>query len=59
MTERTRLVSSGDHPVVRSGLRGLIDSQPDFEVVGEAANGAEAVRLAERLHLQVVLMVTS
>jgi chemotaxis response regulator CheB len=37
----------------------LIDSQPDFEVVGEAANGAEAVRLAERLHLQVVLMVTS
>ncbi len=38
-----------DHPVVRDGLSGMFASDPGFEVVGEAADGAEAVRLAGTL----------
>ncbi len=56
MTESIRLLIADDHPVVRAGLRGILDSQPDFEVVGEAADGAEAVALTGRLLPHVVLM---
>lgn len=35
------LVVVDDHPVVRDGLRGMFDSAPDFEVLGEASNGVE------------------
>ena len=45
-----------DHPVVRAGLRGMLESQPDFEVVGEATTGKEAVQLTDRLHPKVILM---
>lgn len=45
-----------DHPVVRDGLRGMLGSQPDFNVLGEAGNGDEAERLAESLQPEVVLM---
>ena len=49
MTEhRIRILVCDDHPVVRSGLRGMIQSQPDLEVIAEAAEGAEAVALAGR-----------
>ena len=41
---KIRLVIADDHPVVRDGLCGMLESQPDFEVVGEAADGAAAVR---------------
>ncbi len=51
-----RILVADDHPVVRAGLVGLLSSQLDFEVVGEATNGQEAINLAERLHPQVVLM---
>ena len=51
-----RLLIVDDHPVVRDGLRGVFAGQPDFEVVGEAADGAEAVALAETLLPHVVLM---
>jgi DNA-binding NarL/FixJ family response regulator len=51
-----RLLIVDDHPVVRDGLRGMFSRDPGFEVVGEAANGAEAIVLAERLHPDVVLM---
>jgi DNA-binding NarL/FixJ family response regulator len=44
-----------DHPVVRDGLRDMLSTQPDFEVVGEAANGLEAVAQTSRLQPQVVL----
>jgi DNA-binding NarL/FixJ family response regulator len=44
-----------DHPIVRTGLRALLDRQPDVEVVGEAATGEEAVTLAAHLHPDVVL----
>ena len=56
MTESIRLLIADDHPVVRAGLRGILDNQPDFEVVGEAADGAEAVALTGRLLPHVVLM---
>jgi DNA-binding NarL/FixJ family response regulator len=56
MTESIRLLIADDHPVVRAGLRGILDNQPDFEVVGEAAAGAEAVALTGRLLPHVVLM---
>ena len=52
----TRLLLADDHHIVREGLRALITVDPEFEVVGEASNGADAVRLARQLHPDVVLM---
>ncbi len=53
---RIRILIVDDHPVVRAGLAGLLSSQPDFEVVGEAGNGQEALSMLERLNPDVVLM---
>jgi DNA-binding NarL/FixJ family response regulator len=54
--KRIRLVIADDHPVVLDGLRGMLKSQSDFEIVGEASNGADAVRLTKELSPDVVLM---
>ena len=51
-----RLLIVDDHPVVRDGLRGIFAGDPEFEVLGEAADGAEAVTMAEALRPDVVLM---
>jgi DNA-binding NarL/FixJ family response regulator len=51
-----RLLIADDHPVVRDGLRGMLAGEADFEVVGEAASGAEAVALTDRERPDVVLM---
>lgn len=45
-----------DHHVVRQGLRALLESQADFNVVGEASGGMEAIQLTEKLHPQVVIL---
>jgi len=53
------IVLVDDHQLLREGLRNLLDSQPDMEVVGEAANGREAIELVGRLSPHVVLMDVS
>ena len=51
-----RVAVADDHPVVRDGLVAMLRSEPDFEVVGEAGSGPEAVRLVERLAPDVLLL---
>jgi DNA-binding NarL/FixJ family response regulator len=51
-----RLLIADDHPVVRDGLTGMFSGEREFEVVGAAGDGAEAVRLAGLLEPDVVLM---
>ena len=54
MTIRILLVD--DHTLFRSGLKALLSRQADFEVVGEASDGLEGVKLAEQLHTDLVLL---
>jgi DNA-binding NarL/FixJ family response regulator len=51
-----RVLLVDDHAVVREGLRAFLELQDDVEVVGEAADGVEALEQAERLHPEVILM---
>src|ERR671925_385437 len=51
-----RLLIADDHPVVRDGLRAMLATQPDMELVGEAATGTQAVAHARALRPDVVLM---
>lgn len=46
--KKATVVIAEDHPLVRRGIRGMIESQPDFRVIGEADNGIEALRVIEQ-----------
>lgn len=56
MTDKIGVLLVDDHAVLRSGLRALLNLEPDLEVVGEAANGREAVELAQNLKPDVIVM---
>ncbi len=45
-----------DHAIVRKGIRSMLESYRDIQVVGEASNGIEAIKLMEQLHPNIVLM---
>jgi NarL family two-component system response regulator LiaR len=53
---KIRLLIVDDHEIVRQGLRGFLDLLDDFEVIGEGSNGVDAVRLAEELQPDVILL---
>ena len=51
-----RLLIIDDHEMVREGLKAMLVAEPDFEIVGDAANAEQALELIERLHPDVVLL---
>jgi len=55
-TSTIRVILADDHAIVRSGLKAVLSAAPDVHVIGEAANGKEAVALAERLRPDVIVM---
>jgi len=56
MSDPIRILVADDHLIIRQGLRLILETQDGFELVGEAANGAEAIRLCSELNPDVVLM---
>jgi DNA-binding NarL/FixJ family response regulator len=56
MAEQIRILVADDHPVVREGLVAILSTQPDFDVIGEAASGVEVVKLVDRLSPDVILL---
>jgi NarL family two-component system response regulator LiaR len=56
MSKKIRILIADDHAIVRKGIRALLSTEPDIEVIGEAGNGAEAVALAQKTSPDVILM---
>lgn len=55
-SQQVRLVIADDHPIFRDGLRRLLEAESDFKVMGEASDGAEAVKLARQLKPDILLL---
>jgi DNA-binding NarL/FixJ family response regulator len=56
MSKIIKILVVDDHPVVRDGLTAILGTQADFEIVGEASNGEEAIHLAKELQPDVILL---
>jgi len=56
MADKVRILLADDHAILRSGLKALLSLEPDLEVIGEASNGREAVKLAQQLTPDVIVM---
>lgn len=56
MGEKQRIVIAEDHTILREGLRALISSNPDFDIVGEAEDGRDAIRCVEKLVPDLILL---
>ena len=56
MKAKVRIVLAEDHTILREGLRALLTADPDFEIIAEAADGREAVRLVEKQIPDLILM---
>ena len=56
MTHKTRILLVEDHRILREGLRAILNGQEDFTVVGEAADGGEAIRRAQELQPDLVVL---
>jgi DNA-binding NarL/FixJ family response regulator len=55
MSPKVRIVIAEDHTIIREGLRSLLSSNPNFEIVGEAEDGREAIRCVEKLKPDLIL----
>lgn len=56
MRDRIRVLVADDHPVFRYGMRAILSSEPDIELIGEATDGEEAIALTAELRPDVILM---
>jgi DNA-binding NarL/FixJ family response regulator len=59
MAKKTTLLIVDDHPLVREGLKSVINTHPNYEVIGEAENGSKALRMVTNMKPDVVLMDVS
>jgi DNA-binding NarL/FixJ family response regulator len=55
-SRKTRILIADDHTIFRDGLRRLLESEPEFQVVGEAGDGAEALQLSQQLRPDILLL---
>ncbi|MCP4455888.1 MAG: response regulator transcription factor, partial [Planctomycetes bacterium] len=53
---KIRIMLAEDHAILREGLRGLIEHQPDMDIVGEAKDGQAAIEMAQTLQPDVIIM---
>ncbi len=56
MSEITKIVLADDHALVRDGIRALLESERDLEVIGEVSNGEEAIVMVEKLHPDLLII---
>ena len=56
MSNEIRIVIADDHPIMRQGLRQIIETEPNLKVVGEAGNGTEALAMIEQLRPDVAIL---
>lgn len=54
-----KILIADDHEIVRQGIRRVLEAKPEWEICGEAANGQEAVRLAQELTPDIIIMDVS